>query len=92
MKYKNRAIKQLKLLFSKEGYNITFNKKHPGYRNGMAFNENQISDITTFVLMTEYLTLNFFVVLSILLGYYLGFKSLRYILPLCIVPISLILI
>lgn len=91
MKYKNRAIKHLKLLFSKEGYNITFNKKHPEYKNGTLFNENQSGHNNTIILATEYFTVAAFVVLSIILGIYLGFKSLIYIPVISIVPISLIL-
>jgi hypothetical protein len=92
MNYKKRVTNNLRVLFSKKGYNITFNKKHPEYKTGISFNENQKGYINTFVLMAEYFTLAAFVVLSITLGYYLGFKTLLYTPILCIIPLGLILV
>ena len=87
MNYKERVLSNLKFLFSKKGYNITFNKKHPEYKSGITFNGNN----NPIILATEYFTLAVFVVLSIILGIYSGFKSLIYIPIISIVPINLIL-
>ena len=92
MNYKERVITNLKVLFSKKGYNITFNKKHPEYKTGITFNENQIGHINTFVLLAEYVTISLFIILFIALGYCLGLKGIEYILILCIMPIILILL
>ena len=92
MNYKKRVTNNLKLIFSKKGYNITFNKKRFGYKNGVTFNENQLGDINTLILLAEYITIPLSIILSIALGYYLGLNVLPYTIILSIVPIILILL
>jgi hypothetical protein len=92
MNYKERVINNLQIIFSKKGYNITFNKKHPEYKDGVAFNENQSGHNNTMVLTAEYVTISLFILLSIVLYFYLGVNSLVYSLLLSIVPLFLVLI
>ena len=92
MNYKERVIANLKVLFSKKGYNTAFNKDYYGFEDCIVPNENRLKTGEGYFLAIEYIIFTGSILLSLALLFFIGFKSLIYIILLITVPIFLVLL
>ncbi len=91
MKYKERTFKNIKLLFSKEGYNTAFNKDYPGFEDCIIPNEKRRTTGEGYFLSIEYVIIPASIILSLSSLIFTGSKSLIYI-PLIFSFLILVLI
>jgi hypothetical protein len=92
MEYKNRVIKHLKLLFSREGYNTAFNKDYHGFEDCIIPKENRLTTGEGYFLSIGYIIIAASIILFIASLIFTGSKALIYIPLIFTIPIVLVLI
>lgn len=92
MNYKRRVTNNLKLLFSKEGYNTAFHKDYPGFEDCIIPNEKRQETGKGYFLAIEYVICSGSIIFSLFLLLFMGLKTIMYIPSLFTIPIGLVLL